>query len=100
MRCSITLWQFAERAQITSGESGTVAKGNQLPFRLLCMRTAESTNCMQPRSCFAIPLREHKLEYKNGGEIKFFLTIRDSYTQQGLSNHIILRPIKSGATVR
>jgi hypothetical protein len=29
----------------------------------------------------------------------FFLTIRDSYTQQGLSNHIIFRPIKSGATV-
>jgi hypothetical protein len=30
---------------------------------------AESTSCMQRRSCFAIPLREHKVEYKNGGEI-------------------------------
>jgi hypothetical protein len=27
------------------------------------------------------------------------VTIRDSYTQQGLSNHITFRPIKSGATV-
>ncbi len=35
MRCSITLWQFAERAQITFG---AIAKGNPLPFRLLCMR--------------------------------------------------------------
>ncbi len=35
MRCSITLWQFAKRAQITFG---TVAKGNLLPFWLLCMR--------------------------------------------------------------
>jgi hypothetical protein len=47
-----------------------------------------------------VPLREHKLEYENGGEINFFFNIRDSYTQQGLSNHIIFRPIKSGATVR
>jgi hypothetical protein len=29
MRCSITLWQFAKRAQITFG---AVAKGNLLPF--------------------------------------------------------------------
>ena len=28
-RCSITLWQFAKRAQITFG---AVAKGNLLPF--------------------------------------------------------------------
>jgi hypothetical protein len=32
MRCSITLLQFAERAQITSG---AVAKGNLLLFGLL-----------------------------------------------------------------
>jgi hypothetical protein len=31
--------------------------------------------------------------------LKNFLTIRGSYTQQGLSNHITFRPIKSGATV-
>jgi hypothetical protein len=35
MRCSITLSQFAERAQITCG---TVAKGNQLPFWPLYLR--------------------------------------------------------------
>jgi hypothetical protein len=35
MRCSITLWQFAKRAQITFS---AVAKGNLLPFWLLCMR--------------------------------------------------------------
>jgi hypothetical protein len=64
MRCSITLWQFATRAQITFG---AVAKGNLLPF--LITLHAESTNCMQRRSCFAIPLREQKVEYKNGGEI-------------------------------
>jgi len=29
MRCSITLWQFAKRAQITFG---AVSKGNMLPF--------------------------------------------------------------------
>ena len=29
MRCSVTLWQFAKRAQITFG---AVAKGNLLPF--------------------------------------------------------------------
>ncbi len=33
---------------------------------------AESTNCMQRRSCFAIPLREQKVENKNGGEIYKF----------------------------
>jgi hypothetical protein len=27
------------------------------------------------------------------------VTIRDSYTQQGLSNHITFRPTKSGAMV-
>ncbi len=54
---------------------------------------AESTNCMQRRSCIPIPLREHILEYKNGGEILIFLTILDSYTQQGLSKHITFRPI-------
>jgi hypothetical protein len=34
-------------------------------------------------------------------EVRFknFVTIRGSYTQQGLSNHITFRPIKSGATV-
>ncbi len=92
MRCSITLWQFAKRAQITFG---AVAKGNLLPFWLLCMRNPP----IACRSCFAIPLREQKVEYKNGGEIKNFVTIRGSYTQQGLSNHITFRPIKSGATV-
>jgi hypothetical protein len=30
---------------------------------------------------------------------KNFVTIRGSYTQQGLTNHITFRPIKSGATV-
>jgi hypothetical protein len=35
MRCSITLLQFAKRAQIPFG---IVAKGNLLPFGLLCMR--------------------------------------------------------------
>ncbi len=34
-----------------------------------------------------------EVRYKN------FVTIRDSYTQLGLSNHITFRPIKSGATV-
>ncbi len=34
-------------------------------------------------------------------EVRFknFVTISGSYTQQGLSNHITFRPIKSGATV-
>jgi hypothetical protein len=34
-------------------------------------------------------------------EVRFknFAFIRGSYTQQGLSNHITFRPIKSGATV-
>jgi hypothetical protein len=34
-------------------------------------------------------------------EVRFknFVTIRGSYTQQGLSNQITFRPIKSGATV-
>jgi hypothetical protein len=61
MRRSTTLLQFAERVQST--------------FRAVTIWItlyAESMNCMQPRSCFAIPLREHKLEYKNGGEIKIF----------------------------
>jgi hypothetical protein len=33
-------------------------------------------------------------------EVRFknIVTIRGSYTQQGLSNHITFRPIKSGAT--
>ena len=35
MRCSVTLWQFAKRAQITFG---AVTKGNLLPFGSLCMR--------------------------------------------------------------
>jgi hypothetical protein len=35
MRGSITLWHFAKRAQTTFG---AVAKGNPLPFGLLCMR--------------------------------------------------------------
>jgi hypothetical protein len=54
---------------------------------------------MQRRSCFAIPLREQKVEYKNGGEVKYFVTMGGSYTQQGQSSHITFRPIKSGATV-
>ncbi len=34
-------------------------------------------------------------------EVRFknFVSISDSLTQQGLSNHITFRPIKSGATV-
>jgi hypothetical protein len=34
-------------------------------------------------------------------EVRFknFVTIHDSYTQQGLSSHVTFRPIKSGATV-
>jgi hypothetical protein len=59
-------WQFAERAQITVG---AIAKGNPLPFGLFCMRIAESMNSMQRRLCFAILPSEHKIEYKNGGEI-------------------------------
>jgi hypothetical protein len=35
MRGAITLWHFAKRAQTTFG---AVAKGNLLPFGLLCMR--------------------------------------------------------------
>ena len=35
MRCSVTLWKFAKRAQITFG---AVTKGNLLPFGSLCMR--------------------------------------------------------------
>jgi hypothetical protein len=35
MRCSITLYQFAKRTQITCD---AVAKGNRLPFRPLCLR--------------------------------------------------------------
>jgi hypothetical protein len=35
MRCSITLWQFAKRAQITFG---AVASGNRSPFWSLCIR--------------------------------------------------------------
>jgi hypothetical protein len=59
-------WQFAERAQITVG---AIAKGYLLPFRLFCMRIAESMNSMQRRLCFAILPSEHQVEYKNGGEI-------------------------------
>ena len=50
MRCSITLWQFAKRAQITFG---AVAKGNLLPFWLLCMRNP-------PIACNA----DHVLPYR------------------------------------
>jgi hypothetical protein len=88
-------WQFAKRAQITFG---TVAKQKGTGTLWITLH-AESTNCMQRRSWFAIPPREHKLEYKKGGEIEKFATIRDSYTQQDLSNHITFRPINSGATV-
>ena len=35
MRCTVTLWHFAKRAQITFG---AVTKGNLLPFGSLCMR--------------------------------------------------------------
>jgi hypothetical protein len=38
MQCSITLWQFAKRAQITFG---AVAKGNLLPFGSLFMRNPQ-----------------------------------------------------------
>jgi hypothetical protein len=31
---------------------------------------AESANCMQQRSCFAIPLEELKFKFANGGKIK------------------------------
>ena len=31
--------------------------------------------------------------------LKNFVTIRDSHSHQGLSNHITFRPIKSGAMV-
>jgi hypothetical protein len=48
---------------------GAFAKGNLLPFGLL-----------------------------GGARFKNFVTIRDSYTQQGLSYLITFRPIKSGAT--
>jgi hypothetical protein len=66
MQCSITLWQFAKRAQITFG---AVAKGILLPFWLLCMRN--------PRiACNAdhvLPYRwENKSRIKNGGEILKF----------------------------
>jgi hypothetical protein len=66
MRCSITLLKFAKRDQIPFG---AVAKGNLLPGTFWITLHAESTNCMHRRSCFAIPLIEHKLEYRNGGEI-------------------------------
>jgi hypothetical protein len=39
---------------------------------LLDYFACEIMTCMQRRSCFVIPLREHKLEYKNGGEILKF----------------------------
>ncbi len=94
MRCSISLWQFAKRAQKTFG---AVAKGNLLPFWLLCMGN--------PRiACNA----DHVLSYrwkniskniKMEGRFNNFVTISGFYTQQGLSNHITFRPIKSGATV-
>jgi hypothetical protein len=45
-----------------------------------------------------LPLGEHNLEFKNG-ELKIFVTIRNSYSQQDLSNHITFRPIKSGVTI-
>ncbi len=94
MRCSITFWHFAKRSQITFG---AVAKSNLLPFWLLCMRN--------PRiACNA----DHVLPYpweninkniKMERRFQNFVTIRGSYTQQGLSNHITFRHIKSGATV-
>ncbi len=94
MRCSITLWHFAKRAQITFG---AVAKVNLLPFGLNCMRN--------PRiACNAdhvLPYRWENINKNIKWEARFknFITIRDSYTHQGLSNHITFRPIKSGATV-
>ncbi len=94
MRCSITLWQFAKRAKITFG---AVAKGNLLPFWLLCMQN--------PRiACNADHVLPYRWENKKKNKkmevrLKNFVTIRGSYTQQGLSNHITFRPIKSGATV-
>ncbi len=77
MRCSITLWQFAKRAQITFG---AVAKGNLLPvpFWLLCMRS--------PRiACNAdhvLPYRWKKISknIKMEGRLKNLVTIRGSYT--------------------
>ena len=54
MRCSVTLWQSAKRAQITFG---AVAKGNRLPFKVLCMR--------YPRiACNADHVLQYRWEYK------------------------------------
>ncbi len=60
---------------------------------------AESTNCMQRRSCFAIPLREQKVEYKNGGEIKKFCNYpRFLYSTRPIQPHHF-QADQSGATV-
>ncbi len=65
MRCSVALWQFAIRAQITFG---AVAKGNLLPFGLFCMRNPRIA-CNADTVIFRHTAERTKLEYKNGGEI-------------------------------
>ena len=88
MRCSVTLWQSAKRAQITFG---AVAKGNLLPFGLLCLRN--------PRiACNADHVLQYRWENKNlnlkmEAMFKILCTIRSSYTNQDLSNHATFRPI-------
>jgi hypothetical protein len=122
MLYSINLRQFAKRAQITFGAITKSISG--LLFSFWTIKTeltskickyrknngcnslhvqnwaphanlpAETTNCMQHGSCFAITPGELKFKFANGGKIKKNpLTILDPYTRQGLSNQTTFRPI-------
>jgi hypothetical protein len=90
MWCSITLWQFAKRAQITFD---VVAKGNRSPFGSLFMRNLRiACNADHVNN---IPLGELNLEKKkkNGCEFQILLTIHGFYTNEDLSNYTTFRPI-------
>ncbi len=63
-RCSITLWQFAKRAQIIILELLQKVICYPLDYFACGINKLNATQIM-----FVIPMREQKLEYKNGGEI-------------------------------
>jgi len=70
MRCSITLWQLAKRAQITFG---AVAKGH--PFDHFACGICD---------LHAIYRWEILIQKKNGGEFKILFTIRGFCIHEGL----------------
>ncbi len=76
MRCSITLWQFAKKAQITFG---AVAKGNRSAFWSICMRNLRIACNTDHFS--NIPLGELNSEKnKMEASLKFCLHLRFLYT--------------------